>query len=336
MRLLKFRGRILPSSIHYLDYELSKIVNLGTFRCRPSVNLTLNRKPHYYNYRQGSTCVASGVDQVVSRELDGAGDKNAYVAGASNYGLKYTLYRHFSHYNTWPRHSLLQSSNNLLITTFSQRNYSSNSNENGRMRVKPVFVAVPNPIRAIRNFVYSWLIRGYFDKEFSMAEFTEGAKQAMSVVSQKIAEGNFEGLVGLVSPKTIAEVEDTYKTLGVKDRGSLGIELEDILHVVPYNVAVHYDKAGGKFLNILMRYWCLSFNADSQNDPGIVGFKVGQPPPGMSDEQFKNMGKVYTCTFEFHRDVSSEEDTNWTITQVTLGKLLSTSSDGFHGEELED
>ncbi|XP_033104826.1 m-AAA protease-interacting protein 1, mitochondrial-like [Anneissia japonica] len=296
-----------------LEYEISPIRNRRAL----------------LNNRRGRAC---GTDTVVSQELLVVNDRNTSGPRPSCDFLSSNnllLTRH--------QHTLLQPHRKPIngVSSFfsvNVRKFSSNPDE--RVRIKPVFVAVPNPIRAIRNFVYSWLIRGYFDKEFSMVEFTEGAKQAVSVVSQKISEGNFEELVGLLSPKTIDEIKETYKTLEVKQRGSLAIALEDILHVVPYNVAVHYDQAGGKFLNILMRFWCLSFNTQ-QNEPGIIGFKVGQPPPGVSEEQFKNMGKVFTCTFEFHRDVSSDDDPSWTITQVTLGKLLSTSSDGFPGGELQ-
>lgn len=42
---------------------------------------------------------------------------------------------------------------------------------------KVVVVGIPNPFIWFRTRIYFFLIRTYFDKEFSIEEFTEGAKQ---------------------------------------------------------------------------------------------------------------------------------------------------------------
>ncbi|MED6294096.1 hypothetical protein CHARACLAT_017400, partial [Characodon lateralis] len=51
----------------------------------------------------------------------------------------------------------------------------------GRDREQPkqkvVVVGIPNPFIWFRTRIYYFLIRTYFDKEFSIEEFTEGAKQ---------------------------------------------------------------------------------------------------------------------------------------------------------------
>ena len=44
---------------------------------------------------------------------------------------------------------------------------------------KVVVVGIPNPFIWFRTRIYYFLIRTYFDKEFSIEEFTEGAKQVM-------------------------------------------------------------------------------------------------------------------------------------------------------------
>ena len=46
-----------------------------------------------------------------------------------------------------------------------------------RQNQKVVVVGIPNPLIWLRTRVYYFLIRAYFDKEFSIEEFTEGAKQ---------------------------------------------------------------------------------------------------------------------------------------------------------------
>lgn len=42
---------------------------------------------------------------------------------------------------------------------------------------KVVVVGIPNPFIWFRMRIYYFLIRAYFDKEFNIEEFTEGAKQ---------------------------------------------------------------------------------------------------------------------------------------------------------------
>lgn len=42
---------------------------------------------------------------------------------------------------------------------------------------KVVVVGIPNPFIWLRTRIYYFLIKTYFDKEFNIEEFTEGAKQ---------------------------------------------------------------------------------------------------------------------------------------------------------------
>ncbi len=53
------------------------------------------------------------------------------------------------------------------------------SSERGgqRQQQKVVVVGIPNPFIWFRTRIYYFLIRAYFDKEFNIEEFTEGAKQ---------------------------------------------------------------------------------------------------------------------------------------------------------------
>lgn len=56
------------------------------------------------------------------------------------------------------------------------RTYSSDRG-GGRQNQKVVVVGIPNPFIWFRTRIYYFLIRAYFDKEFNIEEFTEGAKQ---------------------------------------------------------------------------------------------------------------------------------------------------------------
>ncbi|XP_022111917.1 m-AAA protease-interacting protein 1, mitochondrial-like isoform X2 [Acanthaster planci] len=195
----------------------------------------------------------------------------------------------------------------------------------GENKVKPVFVAIPNPFKVIRNKIYFWMIRTYFDADFRAEDFISGAKQALCTISNCIAEGNFDQLDGLLSRKLLDEVKETCQSLALRDRTNIQVNTDDVLHVFPQNVAVHYDERGGKFLNILMRFWCHSM-ANDESDRGVVGLRIGKPPPGVSEEEFQNMGSVISCTYEFHRDFSAGVDPSWVVTYIQHGKWLNTQA----------
>lgn len=62
------------------------------------------------------------------------------------------------------------------VTAAVHRHYSSDQGREKQVK-KVVVVGIPNPLTWFRTRVYYFLIRTYFDTEFSIEEFTEGAKQ---------------------------------------------------------------------------------------------------------------------------------------------------------------
>lgn len=60
------------------------------------------------------------------------------------------------------------------------RTYSSDR-DGLKQNQKVVVVGIPNPFIWLRTRVYYFLIKTYFDKEFNIEEFTEGAKQVSTV-----------------------------------------------------------------------------------------------------------------------------------------------------------
>lgn len=53
----------------------------------------------------------------------------------------------------------------------------SSERDGNKPNQKVVVVGIPNPFRWFRTRIYYFLIRAYFDKDFNIEEFTEGAKQ---------------------------------------------------------------------------------------------------------------------------------------------------------------
>lgn len=83
--------------------------------------------------------------------------------------------------------TLLNRSCKTLITSPSlpavvtaARPYSSDQ-DGLKQNQKVVFVGIPNPFIWLRTRIYYFLIKTYFDKEFTIEDFTEGAKQVSIV-----------------------------------------------------------------------------------------------------------------------------------------------------------
>jgi len=63
----------------------------------------------------------------------------------------------------------------------------------------PKEIVWPSVFKTISGFMQSALIiRPYFDNTFNMTDFSQGAKQALLVISSHLARGETEGLTDLV------------------------------------------------------------------------------------------------------------------------------------------
>lgn len=60
------------------------------------------------------------------------------------------------------------------------RTYSSDR-DGLKQNQKVVVVGIPNPFIWLRTRIYYFLIKTYFDKEFNIEEFTEGAQQVILI-----------------------------------------------------------------------------------------------------------------------------------------------------------
>ncbi|XP_078084930.1 m-AAA protease-interacting protein 1, mitochondrial isoform X2 [Mustelus asterias] len=187
------------------------------------------------------------------------------------------------------------------------RRYSS-ERQPGQRTKKVVVVGIPNPFTWARTRMYFFLIRAYFDQDFTFDEFSAGAKQAFSEVSKKLSECNFDELKDLVSKEALEEVEEKCLALPVKRREALAADLNEIMYSTP----------GRKFVSIIMRYWYLT-DADLP-DETPEGTKVFQVVFG--DESSKDSKRLLTANYEFRREFTQGVEPDWTITRIQHSKLL--------------
>ncbi|XP_008327157.1 m-AAA protease-interacting protein 1, mitochondrial [Cynoglossus semilaevis] len=203
------------------------------------------------------------------------------------------------------------------VTAAVHRHYSSDQGREKQVK-KVVVVGIPNPLTWFRTRIYYFLIRTYFDTEFSIEEFTEGAKQAFSHVSRLLSECRFDALEGLVAKDLIEKLEEKCNLLSLSYKNALSAEPDDIMYTTTGDVGIYYDNDGRKFVSILMRFWYLT-SAQLPDDTMERDqlFKV----PLVGDTQ-GDTKRLLVAKYEFQREFTKGVAPDWTITRIEHSKLL--------------
>ncbi|XP_013873269.1 m-AAA protease-interacting protein 1, mitochondrial isoform X2 [Austrofundulus limnaeus] len=169
---------------------------------------------------------------------------------------------------------------------------------------KVVVFSFTNPLLWFRTRVYYLLIKAYFDKDFSIKEFTEGATQSQ-----------FEALNGLVAEDLIGKLEQQWSSLPPSCKKALSAGPEGIVSTTLRDVGIFYDN-DRKFVRILMHFWYLA-SASLPEDLALNGVHVSA---GTDDEEPK---RLRCAIYEFQREFTQGVAPVWTITRIEYSKLLS-------------
>ncbi|XP_056320882.1 m-AAA protease-interacting protein 1, mitochondrial [Danio aesculapii] len=199
------------------------------------------------------------------------------------------------------------------------RRYSSEP-EGHKRNQRVVVFGIPNPIIWFRNRIYFFLIRAYFDKEFSIEEFMEGAIQAFSHVSRLLSQCQFEALEGLVAKDLIKKLEGKCAHLPLSHQRALSAEPDDIMYMTAGDVGIYYDDSERKFVSILMRFWYLT--SARFPDESVDGAKVFQVAIGEEKEKQTETKRLLTANYEFQREFTEGVTPDWIITRIEHSKLI--------------
>ncbi|KAM9851155.1 m-AAA protease-interacting protein 1, mitochondrial [Aulostomus maculatus] len=197
------------------------------------------------------------------------------------------------------------------------------SSDQGPRRRKMVVLEIPDPYNWIRTRIYFFLIRAYLDQEFSIEEFSEGAKQAFFHVSRLLSQCQFGALEGLVAADLIQKLEEKCRLLSSSDMTALSADPDQLIHTATGDVRIHGDDDGRRFVSILLRFWYLT-NAHLP-DPGKAGTPVKDTLTfkvtfGEQEEEEHKM--VLTANYEFQREFTEGAPPDWTITRIEHGTLI--------------
>ncbi|XP_028993648.1 m-AAA protease-interacting protein 1, mitochondrial-like [Betta splendens] len=192
------------------------------------------------------------------------------------------------------------------------------SNQQGNEeKTMAVIVDIPNPVNWLKNRFCCFLIRTFFDKEFSIKEFTEGAKQAFSHVSRLLSKGQFDALEGLVAKELIGPMEESYNRMPLHFREALAAEPDDIMHASPKDVGIYYDDDGRRFVVVQMQFWYLTETGISEN--GVEGKRIFQIAIGTKNRDTKSL---LTALYEFQSEFTEEVPPDWTIIKLDHSSIF--------------
>ncbi|KAL6032891.1 hypothetical protein STEG23_035626 [Scotinomys teguina] len=155
------------------------------------------------------------------------------------------------------------------------RGYSTEEQPQQRQKTRMIILGFSNPINWVRTRIYAFLIWAYFDKEFNIAEFSEGAKQAFVHVSKLLSQCKFDLLEELVAKEVLQVLKEKVTSLSDNHKNALAANIDEIVYTSTGDISIYYDEKGRKFVNILMCFWYLtSADIPSETLSGASVFQV--------------------------------------------------------------
>ncbi|XP_063834127.1 uncharacterized protein LOC135083322 [Ostrinia nubilalis] len=167
----------------------------------------------------------------------------------------------------------------------------------------------PSFIKFVKNWMFSnFIIRPYFDQEFSLHEFIEASKHAVQVVSDALTNSDFKSLEGLVDKDAIASLKNAVSKLSVSQRQLLSIQKEDIFYAFPYQVGVIFDESDKRWVEITMCYHVLKGLKNMQDSGDLPPISLGTQP------EFQD--KIFILNYRFIREFTKGVEDSWWVNIV--------------------
>uniref|UniRef100_A0A1Q3FFT0 Putative juvenile hormone esterase-binding protein n=1 Tax=Culex tarsalis TaxID=7177 RepID=A0A1Q3FFT0_CULTA len=171
----------------------------------------------------------------------------------------------------------------------------------------------PSVMKSVKNWIMvHFIIRPYFDREFSLPDFVQGAKQALQVVSASLAGGELKNLDGLVERQTLNNLKTAIGKMSVAQRYDLLVAKDDIYFSFPYQVGVMFDEedeaSQKRFVEITMVFHVLK---------GLKGMvERGEPIPLNIGVMPEFRDKICICNYRFIKEFTKGVDSDWTVNIV--------------------
>ncbi|XP_052895291.1 m-AAA protease-interacting protein 1, mitochondrial [Anopheles moucheti] len=201
-----------------------------------------------------------------------------------------------------------------------QTRWNSTDEQSSRQRIRKPLTLMdfpqlvwPSVIKTIRNWIMvHFIIRPYFDREFALPDFIQGAKQALQVVSSSLAGGEVKQLEGLVDRTAINDLKQSIAKMSVAERYDIQVDKEDVYFSFPYQVGVMFDESNDdsqkRFVEITMVFHVLRGLKGMIERGESVPLNVGVLP------EFRD--KISICNYRFIKEFTKGVDSDWTVNVV--------------------
>ncbi|KAL1774495.1 m-AAA protease-interacting 1, mitochondrial, partial [Sigmodon hispidus] len=104
-----------------------------------------------------------------------------------------------------------------------------------------IILGFSNPINWVWTRVYAFLIWAYFHREFSMSEFSEGAKQAFAHVSKLLSQCKFDLLEELGAKEVLQVLKEKVTSLSDNYKNALAVDINNIVYSSAGDISIYYD-----------------------------------------------------------------------------------------------
>ncbi|XP_031640946.1 uncharacterized protein LOC116352465 [Contarinia nasturtii] len=214
------------------------------------------------------------------------------------------------------------------------RNYSSNHKENKDddddcelPGFDDAYENQPSPYLMVKNRLAIFLLRYFHDRTFDIKEFLNGAKQAITVVSNLLAAANFKAMHDMVDDDTVEKMRRIVGTLSVKQRQSLSINSKEIAWIFPHNIQFitqqdddddddDDDETTRVFVEIMVVVHSVA-NHEACNIEFSDIFK------GPSSDLLSHFQKFYSiANYRFIKEITKGVEDDWTINYICHAKPM--------------
>ncbi|XP_010630302.1 m-AAA protease-interacting protein 1, mitochondrial [Fukomys damarensis] len=197
------------------------------------------------------------------------------------------------------------------------RGEESYSTEEQRQGTRMIVLGFSNPVTWVRTRVLAFLVWAYFDREFSITEFSKAAKQAFAYVSKLLSQCKFDLLEELVAKEVLPVLKEKVTSLPDNHRSALAADMDEIVYTSTGDISIYYDEKGRKFVNILMCFWYLT-SADIPSE-AVRGASVFQVKLGDQNVETK---QLLSASYEFQREFTQGVKPDWTIARIEHSQIL--------------
>ncbi|XP_055599262.1 m-AAA protease-interacting protein 1, mitochondrial [Uranotaenia lowii] len=171
----------------------------------------------------------------------------------------------------------------------------------------------PSVMKSIKNWIMvQFIIRPYFDREFSLPDFVQGAKQALMVVSASLAGGELKNLDGLVDYRALNDLKNSVTKLSVAQRFDLQVNKDDIYFSFPYQVGVMFDEENEesqkRYVEITMVFHVLKGLRTMVERGEQIPLNIGVMP------EYRD--RISICNYRFIKEFTKGVESDWTVNVV--------------------